>query len=420
MDVRNNLDFVQNQENNINIFIKKIYSRNVANLAVIEIDNFNGIGIVYGIKAISKMAKNFCLKALDFFPKNYELYTLGFGVFALVTNEKVSLKTFLKNLNVFKNLFVKHEFTINEKVKICLSLYIGVSSKYSPSGNSKYRFDVLREAFCALLDTKNSHKHLIVFDKTQTSLKNIQEKIKITKLVYQAFVDDALIPYFQPIVDLKTGAIFKYEALARIQTSDNKLIYPKDFFKVLKHTVVYVQAVKRLIQKAFNVVVQKGISISINLNVADIEDPEISEWLLDEISKRNLGNLVTIEITEHERIKDFAKLSNFFKKIRKTGAKIAIDDFGCGYSNLEIVMHIPIDFIKIDGSFIIDIDQDPHKAQIVAGIVNFAKALKIATIAEFVSTREIYKKVKSLEVDYVQGYFTGKPINLEQNMLKSQ
>ncbi|PAF41767.1 EAL domain-containing protein [Helicobacter sp. 11S02596-1] len=416
----NVLDVSQSRENNIDIFIKKIYGHNVANLAMIEIDNFNGIGIVYGIKAISQMVRNFVLKASDFFPKNYELYTLGFGIFALMTDKSVSLKTFVKNINAFKNLFVKYEFTINRNVKISLSLDIGISSKYSVDGRSKYRFDVLKEAFCALLDTKNSHQHLIVFDKSQSSLKNIQEKIKITKLVYQAFVDDTLIPYFQPIIDLKTGKIFKYEALARICTHNNELIYPKDFFNVLKNTIVYVESIKRLIQKAFDVATQSKIGVSINLNVEDIEDPEISEWLLQEIMRRDLRDLVTIEITEYQRMKDFFTLVAFFEAIKKTGAKIAIDDFGRGYSNLEIVLHIPIDFIKIDGSFITDIDKDTKKAQIVAGIVNFAKALNIATIAEFVSTREIYKKVKSLGVDYVQGYFTGKPINLDQNMLKSQ
>ncbi|WP_180675651.1 EAL domain-containing protein [Helicobacter sp. 11S03491-1] len=407
------LDFVQNQHNNMNAFIKKIYQGHVTNMAVIEIDNFNGIGIVYGIKAITQMVRNFYLEALKFFPQNYyRLYALGFGLFGLITTDKILLKSFVKKINAFNDLFIRHEFEINKQVKISLTLHIGISSKYMQDGYSKYRFDVLKEAFCALLDAKNTYRDLIVFDKNQINSKNIQEKIRITKIIYQAFSNDLLIPYFQPIVDLKTGEIFKYEALARIKTHHNRVIYPKDFLDVLKKTVIYARAIKQLIQKSIKIAIEKQIDISINLSIVDIENFDIGEWLLNQIQINHLGKRITIEITEQEGAKNFSVFSNFFKRLKQTGAQIAIDDFGCGYSNLEILMHIPIDFIKIDGSFITDIHKDAHKSRIVMGIVKFAKALHITTIAEYVMTEEIYKKVMELGVDYVQGYFIGKPIDL--------
>lgn len=410
----NNLDFVQNQTNDTHTFIKAVHSGEVANLAIIEIENFNGIGIVYGIKAIIEMVENFNHQVKNFFSQDYEIYTLGFGVFALTANTTVALESFVENLSDFNEFFIKHEFSINKNVKISLGLYIGASSKYTSNGFTKYRFDVLKEAFCALLDAKKSYKHLIIYDKAQTSLKDIQANIKMTKLVYVAFTEDTLIPYFQPIVDVNTGEIFKYETLIRIHTHKNQTFYPKDFFHVLKKTAIYSYAMKQVIKKSINIAMKKQIDITINLEIVDIEYTDIAQWLLEEIQKNKLGKKITIEITEREKAKNFSLLIDYFNKIHANDSHIALDDFGCGYSNLEMIMHIPLDFIKIDGSFIIDVDTDLYKSRIVRAVVEFAKALDIKTIAEFVSSEEIYAKVKDLGVDYVQGYFIGEPIKFDE------
>lgn len=410
----NNLDFVQNQTNDMHTFIKAVHSGEVANLAIIEIENFNGIGIVYGIKAIIEMVENFNHQVKNFFSQDYEIYTLGFGVFALTANTTVALESFVENLSDFNEFFIKHEFSINKNVKISLGLYIGASSKYTSNGFTKYRFDVLKEAFCALLDAKKSYKHLIIYDKAQTSLKDIQANIKMTKLVYVAFTEDTLIPYFQPIVDVNTGEIFKYETLIRIHTHKNQTFYPKDFFHVLKKTAIYSYAMKQVIKKSINIAMKKQIDITINLEIVDIEYTDIAQWLLEEIQKNKLGKKITIEITEREKAKNFSLLIDYFNKIHANDSHIALDDFGCGYSNLEMIMHIPLDFIKIDGSFIIDVDTDLYKSRIVRAVVEFAKALDIKTIAEFVSSEEIYAKVKDLGVDYVQGYFIGEPIKFDE------
>lgn len=405
----NTSDFIKNQENDMNAFIKSVHNGDIANLAIIEIDNFQGIGIVYGIKAIIQIVENFSSDVLSFFPKDYTLFTLGFGVFALSSKENIKLDDFVERLNTFNDFFIKREFHIHQNARISLALYIGISSKFNSNGPSRYRFNVLKESFCALLNTRNTYKHLMVFDKEQNNVKNIQNKIRITKMVYYAFMNNGLIPYFQPIVDVKNNEIFKYEALARIHTSTKQVLHPKDFFQVLKKTVVYTRAIKQLIQKTLEITMEKNINVSINLTITDIEYADVGEWLLEKIIEYDIGKQITIEITEQEHIRNFELLADFFFRVKQTGAKVAVDDFGCGYSNLEILMYVPVDYIKIDGSFIIGIDKDPYKTKIVGGIVEFAKTLGIKTVAEFVSTEEIYKCVEKLGVDLVQGYFTGKP-----------
>ena len=115
------------------------------------------------------------------------------------------------------------------------------------------------------------------------------------------------------------------------------------------------------------------------------------------------------EITEQDSVEDFESVNNFIAKIKDVGVKIALDDFGSGYSNFSILMKLQIDYLKIDGSLIKNIDKDKNAQIIVKTIVQFAQDLNIKTIAECVCSKEIFEVVKDMGIDYAQGYFVGKP-----------
>jgi EAL domain-containing protein (putative c-di-GMP-specific phosphodiesterase class I) len=104
---------------------------------------------------------------------------------------------------------------------------------------------------------------------------------------------------------------------------------------------------------------------------------------------------------------------NFIKKVKFLGCKIAIDDFGSGYSNFEQLLKLDIDYLKIDASLIKNIDTNRDSEIMTKSIISFAKEMGLKTIAEFVSTQAVFNKVKVLGVDYAQGYYIGKPSNLQ-------
>jgi EAL domain-containing protein (putative c-di-GMP-specific phosphodiesterase class I) len=123
------------------------------------------------------------------------------------------------------------------------------------------------------------------------------------------------------------------------------------------------------------------------------------------------AKLLEFEILESEEIEDFDIVRDFIAKIREFGCHIGVDDFGAGYSNFNMLEALNIDYVKIDGSLIKEIDHLPKQALIVETIAQFCKKLGIKTVAEFVCSEEIYNTAKKLGIDYMQGYHFGKPVN---------
>ena len=125
-----------------------------------------------------------------------------------------------------------------------------------------------------------------------------------------------------------------------------------------------------------------------------------------------MGPWMIFELLESEGIENYKEVMHFIEQVKSYGAKIAIDDFGSGYSNFERMVELHVDFIKIDGSLIKNIDQNDDMRIIAKTIVNFAKELNIKTVAEYVHSEEVLNQVKILGVDFAQGYHIGKPSEL--------
>jgi EAL domain-containing protein (putative c-di-GMP-specific phosphodiesterase class I) len=148
----------------------------------------------------------------------------------------------------------------------------------------------------------------------------------------------------------------------------------------------------------------------------DIENDRTLEMLYSKFDEFEYNHNLTIELLETEEFKDYKRVYDFCVKVRSYGIKIALDDFGSGYSNFSHVLNLPIDYIKIDSSLISNIDRDLNSQLMVSTIVGLAHKLKIHTIAEFVSSKEILDVVKSLNVDFAQGYYIGKPQEIKKHI----
>ncbi len=121
------------------------------------------------------------------------------------------------------------------------------------------------------------------------------------------------------------------------------------------------------------------------------------------------GERITFEILESEDIDDYGVVEAFILFVKKYGCKVAIDDFGSGYSNFTNILRLHIDYIKLDGSLITQLNKDENINNMVKGIIQYAKQADIRTIAEFVSTEELAVLIKEYGVDFSQGYYYGEP-----------
>ncbi len=215
---------------------------------------------------------------------------------------------------------------------------------------------------------------------------------------------------FQPIYNNFQGKVEKYEVLVRLKYKD-KIFYPDEFLQISKKIKKYKALTKIIIQKTFEYFADKDFEFSINLSMEDIIDEEIRQYLYEEIVNNNVQNKLVIELVETEAINNYEAFTNFIKQIKKLNCKIAIDDFGSGYSNYDYIIKLSdyIDYLKIDGTLITDIDTN-KKTQLLVGTLKFlCDSLKIRTIAEYVENKEIFEFIKAMNISYSQGYYIGKP-----------
>ena len=223
-----------------------------------------------------------------------------------------------------------------------------------------------------------------------------------------------LIPYYQPIVNNKTGEWEKYESLVRMIDEDGKVITPYFFLEIAKLTKYYETLTKTVIKKSFDTFKNSAKEFSINLTIKDIMNLDMQAYIYKTLQEYNIGKQVVFEIVESEGIEEYETVIEFINNVKKQGCKIAIDDFGTGYSNFNYLLKLQADYIKLDASLIKNIETDVNARILVKTIVGFAKELDILTIAEYVENNRVYEIVKEIGIDYSQGYFFSEPREFPQ------
>jgi EAL domain-containing protein (putative c-di-GMP-specific phosphodiesterase class I) len=217
-------------------------------------------------------------------------------------------------------------------------------------------------------------------------------------------------PYFQPIIDIKTKEIKKYEALARGIMEDG-VILPLEFIKSAEKLGLMSSITKVMINKSFDFFRDNEYDFSINITERDLLDGYLCKFLKEKLEFYEVdAPRVIFEITESITLaKNYAKIVKELEALREMGFKIAIDDFGVNDSNFSKLMDLNFDFIKVDGIFIKELKLDKKSKDILKAIVNFAKTLNIQIIVEYVEDEETLEIIKECGVDFAQGYFIAKP-----------
>lgn len=370
---------------------------------IINIDKFEQINNLYGNTIGDKILVELKDKVLELIPKSSQLYKMHADEFGLISQNTIDLKEFENIASYITSHLGKYQFKINDDEKIFLNLTAGISH------GSRL---LLSNADMALKLAKKQKKNYLTYNEEMRTLKEYENRISWTKRLMSAIEEDKIIPLFQPIIDVKTNEIIKYEALMRIRESDDDYIVPIHFLDISKENKLYFQLSLIMIKKVFETCKRTGKNFSINLTKDDMTNKEIVSYILEEFEKDNFAQNITFEILESEGIENFVEIKEFIDKVKKYNATISIDDFGTGYSNFEYLINLNVDYLKIDASMIRNLDKDKKSQMVTKTIVDFTKKIKLKTIAEFVSNEKIYEKVKEYEIDYAQGYYLGEPIVL--------
>jgi PAS domain S-box-containing protein/diguanylate cyclase (GGDEF)-like protein len=383
---------------NLYALVRDIEIKKEPLLGIVNIDGFKILNNHYGyktgdliIQAIANLIRNE-LTSEDV--SVYHIHADEFGVLG----DGCLYDKFINRLETFQKEVHLHGFTINDKI-IPIHLSIATSDE---------SIDRLLVSCNMAIHFARSHNEKFVrYDQTIDFSKNYDENIRWTTLLHEAIEHDLIQPYFQPIYDIRTRTVKKYEALIRI-CKGAELFTPFFFLEIAKKVKLYPEISMIMLEKTFGVIQREPYDFSINLSVEDMMNHNYTQRLFELLEQERLGGII-LEIVESEGIENFDEVNRFIEKAKSFGCRIAIDDFGTGYSNFEYLIKLNADFLKIDGSLIKNIDTDIDAEDIVSTMVSFAKKKNIPVIAEFVSSEAIFDKIESLGIEYAQGYFIGKP-----------
>jgi len=392
---------------NRNALIRDIKNSETQNttMALIDIDKFSVLNDLYGEANGDDILVEFTQKLKEHFTNDlYKIYRVGSDRFVIFTdNSEISLEKFKSICEIFALNIDQSGITIDDETNVDINITIGIAQS-----DDKHTFEYAQRA---IQKARSKYLQLLEFDKSQFDHKeDFQKNIDWIKKIKNGYANGNFQPYLQPIVDTNTQEIYKYEALIRYVEEDGTEIAPFEFLSIAKKAKLYPLIIKVMLNGVIKIIEEKNIRVAINLSFDDIINKETYFFILDTLkSYKEQAKNIDFEILESEEINDYEIVSKFISDVKEFGCKVGIDDFGAGYSNFNILGSLDIEFVKIDGSLIKRIDKEEKQALIVESITNFCNKIGINTVAEFVSTKEIFEATKELGVNYMQGYYFGKP-----------
>ena len=370
-------------------------------LILVNIDRFKHINEFYGSKTGDAVLQKSAEILKEIVPKYLKahIYRLGGDDFGILYEFKSRERTESVIRQILKHF---QEKTLDiEGILVDISISIGAS----------YNDKLLETADMALKIVKSSKRlRYTIYDPSMDLSKTIARNIRALKQLKQAIAKGDIIPYFQPIIDLGDGSLNKYEALARMRTQSGEILGPAHFLDAAKEAKLSGEITAAILRQTLKIAETCDLTFSVNISAGDIMNIYDRNTIFELLeTHRGCSSRIVFEIVESEDIKDYDILGEFIGRIREFGCEIAIDDFGSGYSNFEKLLQLQVDILKIDGSLIKELDTNEHAALVVQTIVDFAKAAGFKTVAEYVHSKNVLDKVRSLEVDFAQGFYLGKP-----------
>lgn len=386
-------------------------------LLLIDIDNFKFINDTYGHNIGDEVLKSIAHMLKDIVPEDGLLIRSGGDEFAvLLTNITIeSAKYFTERL---QSSICNSPFRILNN-----SLYISISTGYTVISNATDITKFFSLANAALKKAKDEGKNKAVCLLPQDINTNINDPEKVSELILlikNALMENRFVLFLQPIIETDSKKIKHYEALIRLKGKDNSIITPAIFIPIAEQFGLISEIDRFVFKEVLKIIsTVHDTTIFINISGLSLTNNALLEYFEKSIidsgidsSHLNLG----LEITETAATKNFIEAQKWMEKFKKLGCKIALDDFGVGYTSFTYIRSLPIDYIKIDGSFVHNIDKDSSHKAIVQTINTLAVSLGKDTIAEFVENEAVFKILKEMGVKYGQGYHLGKPESLGEKL----
>ncbi len=365
-------------------------------LIIIHLHNFKELNHFFGKNIGDSLLQQF---GLWLERMNYNAYRLGNHEFALLLEKHYTQEELASYCKEFLQQLSLHSFAAGLE-NVFFHIHMGIHTGDELS---------LAHADTALQSAIEMSKSFVLYEGEEDAELQHHHNIQTAVNIREAFHAGRIICYYQPIISMLTGEIEKYETLARLINPDTTIIPPLDFLDVAQKTALYPQITQEIVRQACEAFQNRIEKFSIHLCAMDVMNPTTLRFIEEMIVVTNTSHRIIFELPEDDIYEHYIPMSLFIQHMKRLGAKIAIDNFGKTYSNFDKILHLEVDYLKIDGSLINKITHSQRHAKIIQTIASFAKAIGAKAIAENVETAEVLEQIKNMGIHGAQGYHIGIP-----------
>ncbi|MEO6824976.1 MAG: EAL domain-containing protein [Nitrosospira sp.] len=380
----------------------------------LDIDHFKIINDTGGHAAGDELLKQLTGILQTQLGANDTLARVGGDEFGLLL-ESCSMEAALHMANLLRQAVYDFAFSWKEEAAIKLGLSIGLVS----FGGGENPLDILRmaETACYLAKEKGRNRTQ-VYTAEDTRITLLHGEMGWVGRIQKALAEERFVLYSQKIIPVADGSQDgeHYEVLLRMLDPDGKLIPPMAFIPAAERYGLMASLDRWVISTAFtqhSLRHPHGTGIgtcAINLSAASICDESFYEFVLTQFEFFKVPPAgICFEITETAAITNLAEASHLMRKLKEHGCRFSLDDFGSGMSSFSYLKHFPVDYLKIDGSFVKDMINNPIDRAMVEAINHIGHVMQIRTIAEYVENAETLEALRTIGVDYAQGYGIERP-----------
>lgn len=388
-------------------------------LCYFDLQEFKVINNTCGYEAGDTLLRNIAKELVANTGKDYVLGRIGADQFAVVSVVKTEAEAYQK-ANQLKSVIESKRFEWNQE-KFVVSC---IASMVVFDHTNNHVLELLSGVETACIIAKESgHTEIQVFDPLDNRVEERNSIMSWVARINKALENDQLKLRCQKIAPVDTDGSAKphFEVLLTVVDESGEHLPPFEFIRAAEEFSRMASVDRWVINHVLNWMQNNASFLnfiggfSINLSGHSMNDDSFMDYIFEKLVETNVPrDKIIFEVTETTAVANLEDAADFIREMRDIGCRFSLDDFGAGQSSYAYLKHLPVDFIKIDGSFVKNIANDDVDYAMVKSITDMGHFLEKGIIAEFVSDQEIYDTVEDIGVDYVQGYHLGKPVFLEE------
>lgn len=393
-----------------------------ASVIIVDIGDFETINNAYGrfsgdrlLKELGKIIK----KAVEDLNEVNVFGSAAEDVIARLSSDEISV--FLPNKDLSVAITLAEEILTSVKAFEPIDIPTGISINIGIALYPEHALtpmDILIKADAAVFRAKELGKDRFhIYNPSNKGLHVANQRLAWKRHIEQALKEDRFVPFYQPLMCVKSGQIKHYEALARMHDGNGKILLPGMFLDVAENFSLIDSIDKVMIEKTL--ILQSTFSdnyngtcpsFAMNISATCFGDDSLLAFIESKISEVGADpKKLIFEITETATLGDMRSATHFIDSLRSLGCRFAIDDFGVGFTSFAYLKEMNIDMIKIDGSFIRRLHENKKDQLLVKAMVDVAQGLGIETVAEYVECHETLDLLRDYGIDFAQGHLIGKP-----------